>query len=663
MIPKYFKCNDPAQKCPLALSGEITRVSSDFVCPCKNDSCSLNREELGLLAALLAAIPRWIFGVIAATVILFLCLLMFSGGDSSKKTIESLRAQLSPLESQLQQLEAKAKSLGSSQASNPDPKPLQLAAAGLEKQSHEALASNDPMRVAEIHKKITSQAAAVKGILESMDRPRTGSGVVTADAKSLVSKFNELEEKAEAELEPVMADSPQSAEMCETFLAEISSCKGRARRSASPASSTEPTLESKSVRQSLSQLLAQMDSICKKLNQFAPPPPLPFQESDADFIITASGNLASDLIAPLTCQWLKSTAIPSKDGNLYITGNNQKRILIKPVTPSIGFQLLAEGKCALYFADRAPTSQELTNFGSGYSESRSFAEVVALDALTLLVHPDNEVTSVNVGSQIPLPIASGPSDSALRSKADQFGIPSGSIDASGENAALANREVVSLGFYHEEGVNLRAKRLAVRATPDSLALKPSPFTIATEDYLFSFRIVAWTTAKSPKEAMDLVKFTTSNEGQEIVAKQGYVDLRLAASQSDVPPEILAALGAAIGSETVSSAVRLSTNFRFEVGKSNLDLKAQADMERLPRYVFDQYPTHKVVVLGFTDSDGGPEINLPLSRDRAEVVCKELRTLKVDARAAGLGPMFPVDTNSTLSGKAKNRRAEVWVVRP
>ncbi|RYD76202.1 MAG: OmpA family protein, partial [Verrucomicrobiaceae bacterium] len=73
--------------------------------------------------------------------------------------------------------------------------------------------------------------------------------------------------------------------------------------------------------------------------------------------------------------------------------------------------------------------------------------------------------------------------------------------------------------------------------------------------------------------------------------------------------------------------------------------------------------HKVVILGFTDSDGGPDINMPLSKDRAEAVSTELRRSKVDARSAGLGPVFPVDTNTTEAGKAKNRRAEVWVVRP
>jgi phosphate transport system substrate-binding protein len=326
--------------------------------------------------------------------------------------------------------------------------------------------------------------------------------------------------------------------------------------------------------------------------------------------------------------------------------------------------MLADGKCAVFFADHSPTSSDLSSFGNDFRESRSVAEVVALDALTLLVHPDNPASTVSVSSDFPSRIAAGPEGSAVRDKAIQFGLTvTGAGNAQGEDAALADRNLLSLGLYHEEGANLRAKRLAVQATEETLALKPSPFTIATEDYLYSFRIVAWTAPKADDAALQLVKFTTSNEGQDIVARQGYVDLRLTGSQGDVPPEILAALGSAIGSDTISSAIRLSTNFRFEVGESILDLKAQADLERLPRFVFDKYPTHKVVILGFTDSDGGPEINMPLSKKRAEAVSVELRSSKIDARSAGLGPVFPVDTNATEAGKAKNRRAEVWVVRP
>jgi phosphate transport system substrate-binding protein len=568
------------------------------------------------------------------------------------------------LESELQQLESKSKGTGSMESSTTDPKPLQATAIALEKQATDAIGSKDPMQVADVQKRITTQMATVRSVLESQDRPKEGSGVIAADAKSLVTKLTRLDDDAELRFEPVITNSPQSAEACEDFLTEISDCQARARRLASPTASSEPNPESKAIRQSLIQIISRLEATQQKLNKFAPPPPLPFQPDEADLVIAASGSLAGDLVAPLAAAWSRSEVIPAEDGNFYITGSNGRRILVKPAAGNSGFKMLADGDCAVFFADRSPSVTDLASFGSDFRESRSVAEVVAMDALTLLVHPDNPTSTVTVGSDIPFRIAAGPENSAIRAKAAQFGLPvTGAGEASGEDAALADRDLLSLGLYHVEGANLRAKRLAVRAAEETLALKPSPFTIATEDYLYSFRIVAWTAPKAVDEALQLVKFTTSNEGQEVVAKQGFVDLRLTGSQGDVPPEILAALGAAIGSNTISSSIRLSTNFRFETGKSLLDLKAQADLERLPRYVFEKYPTHKVVILGFTDSDGGPDINMPLSKDRAEVVSTELRRSKVDARSAGLGPVFPVDTNATEAGKAKNRRAEVWAVRP
>lgn len=664
MIPRFFRCGDQSKKCPLAVTREIIKDQPGFACPCKNEGCSLHREDVGLVDGLTNGRSKLVYIGAAGVAIMLLLVFILGGGDPAEKALAELRARLSPLESELQQLELKSKGSGSIESQSPDPKPLESAASALEKQATDAIGSKDPMQVASIQKRITAHLATVRGVIESLDRPKEGSGVIAADAKSLVSKFTRLEDDAELRLEPVITSSPQSAEVCEDFLTQVSDCQARARRLGSPGTPSGPSPESKAIRQSLNQILARLQATQEKLDKFAPPPPLPFQPDEADLVIAASGNLAGDLAAPMAAAWSDGEVIPAADGNFYLTGSNGKRILVKPATGSSGFKMLAEGQCAVFFADRSPSGTDLAGFGSDFRESRSVAEVVALDALTLLVHPDNPATSVTVGTDIPFRIAAGPANSALREKATQFGLPvSGAGEASGEDAALADRNLMSLGLYHEEGANLRAKRLAVQATAETLALKPSPFTIATEDYLYSFRIVAWTAPKAVDEALQLVKFATSNEGQEVVAKQGFVDLRLIGSQGDVPPEILAALGAAIGSDTISSAIRLSTNFRFEVGKSLLDLKAQADLERLPRFVFEKHPTHKVVILGFTDSDGGPEINMPLSKDRAEAVSTELRRSKVDARSAGLGPVFPVDTNATEAGKTKNRRAEVWAVRP
>jgi outer membrane protein OmpA-like peptidoglycan-associated protein len=318
----------------------------------------------------------------------------------------------------------------------------------------------------------------------------------------------------------------------------------------------------------------------------------------------------------------------------------------------------------MHFADRSPTVAELARFGPNFKESRSVAEDVALDALTMLVDPSSGVDTFEAGKTLSLKMASGPEGSLIKQKASFFGLHASSVlNDFGEVAALRDKDVVALSFFHLEGQNLRANRLAVKMTPNGPAVKPSPFTIATEEYPFTYRIVAWTSTKPTDEALSFVKFITSNAGQAVVQKCGFVDLRLKSIPGQIDPRILAALGTALGLKSVSAAERLSTNIRFAVGDAQLDLKAQADLERITREAALNYPNYKVVILGFTDNDGGPVVNQPLSVKRAEGVATELRRSKVDTRSGGLGDSFPIDSNDTIAGKARNRRAEVWVVKP
>lgn len=145
-----------------------------------------------------------------------------------------------------------------------------------------------------------------------------------------------------------------------------------------------------------------------------------------------------------------------------------------------------------------------------------------------------------------------------------------------------------------------------------------------------------------------------------------MDLRLRPANfvaTDVDPLIWAALSEAVGQESIKGAKRLSTNFRFASGDDRLDLKALGDLERVPSEVERRYPQTKVVILGFTDNTGGPNVNQPLSQRRAEVIATELRKYGVEAVPAGLGAQFPVDTNETEEGKARNRRSEIWLITP
>lgn len=543
-----------------------------------------------------------------------------------------------------------------------DIQPLETATLALEKEAKQALAAENASTVAEALKKVEQKLSSAGQSLDTLELPKKGVGVIAADAKILVGKLAQLEEDAERSLEAVITKSPNSSVAFEDFLLQVEKCQGRARRLVAGNATSDPELLA--IKASLEHFAGRLESVRERLASFALQPPLPFQAEVAEIRIAASGELARALVAPLVAAWSGSEVVSGGDGNLYLSGGPKGNILVEAQSAEDGFEMLAAGEIAVFFADRAPTSEELAYFSANYRESRSVAEVIALDALTLLVNPQSELSVLQIGSNLPLRLAAGDADSSLRRKAASFGFPmDAALEVPGEKAVLDDGSLLGLGLYHQEGTNLKAKRLAVQASPETQALKPSPFTIATEDYLFTYRIVAWTHTNPSGEALALIKFATSNQGQAIVARQGFVDLRLAGSQDDVPQEFLAALGAAIGSETISSAIRLSTNFRFEVGKADLDLKAQADLERLPRFVFDTYPTYKVVILGFTDSDGGPEINVPLSKKRAEAVASDLKSSKVDAHASGVGAVFPVDSNATAAGKAKNRRAEVWVVRP
>ena len=658
MTPKYFRCGDPSQQCPLSVNRDIVKEQPEWTCPCNNPNCSDFKDPVPLVTGITGGKPWIVYGGVSALVLLVLLFTLFGGGDPSAQQLKELKARHVPLESKVAELESRAAPEASDQPASVRISGFKRSTAELEGKARAALRVKDETEVASVLSDIEETSRRLKVISESIDKPDSGTGVKAAEARGLVDKLQTLESDGEQALEAAYTSSPGSAQMFDEFLLDVDSTLSRARKIAAGGTATTSP-EGEKLRTTLAECLSSLDAAKTSLTAFIPPPALPFQLAEADLIIAASSDLAGELVAPLVSAWSGTDSMKGPEGRYFIESPSTGRIVVEPLTAAEGFRRLAEGELKVFFSDRDPSES-----GQELKASRSVAEVVALDAMTLLVHPDNPQDAFELGATVSLQLGAGPEGASIHSRAKLFGLQTGGAsELAGEEAALTNRNLLALSHYHEEGVNLRAKRLAVKPSPEALSLKPSPFTIATEDYRYSFRIVAWTTPNPSSETLSLIRFCTSNDGQKIVADQGYVDLRLRPIQGDVPPEILAALGAALGVDRVSSAIRLSTNFRFEVGESDLDIKAQADLERLPRFVANNYPDYKVVILGFTDTDGGPEINMPLSKDRAEEVAKELRRSKVDTRAGGLGTAFPVDTNENDAGKAKNRRAEVWVAKP
>lgn len=102
---------------------------------------------------------------------------------------------------------------------------------------------------------------------------------------------------------------------------------------------------------------------------------------------------------------------------------------------------------------------------------------------------------------------------------------------------------------------------------------------------------------------------------------------------------------------------------FPSGKATIEQQAFGLLTKV-RDAGNAFPGSTVSVLGYTDSYGGDEQNLQLSRERANAVKEYLLAnskLGVSqVEAIGYGESKPIATNETAAGRAANRRVEVVI---
>ncbi len=107
-------------------------------------------------------------------------------------------------------------------------------------------------------------------------------------------------------------------------------------------------------------------------------------------------------------------------------------------------------------------------------------------------------------------------------------------------------------------------------------------------------------------------------------------------------------------------VSLSQNLLFASNSDNIDWKGKKAIRSLAE-VLKQNPDINITVEGHTDPDGSPAKNWDLSVRRATAVVKILTETNVNAdriTASGRSFYYPIASNATAAGKAKNRRTEI-----
>ena len=101
---------------------------------------------------------------------------------------------------------------------------------------------------------------------------------------------------------------------------------------------------------------------------------------------------------------------------------------------------------------------------------------------------------------------------------------------------------------------------------------------------------------------------------------------------------------------------------FETGSANLSKESLALLDHLIEVV-RRCREASIEVAGHTDSQGTSELNLDLSKRRAEAVTAYIGESGFDTSritSAGYGETKPVASNDTPEGRAQNRRIEFVV---
>ena len=116
-------------------------------------------------------------------------------------------------------------------------------------------------------------------------------------------------------------------------------------------------------------------------------------------------------------------------------------------------------------------------------------------------------------------------------------------------------------------------------------------------------------------------------------------------------------------------VTLPNSILFDSGKATLKSATSRELDHIRSVLREKYSGKKIDVVGHTDTDPIRKTkdkwkdNWELSAERALTVTRYLiqRGIAEDLiRAVGCGESRPIASNSTSSGKAKNRRVEIVV---
>lgn len=410
-----------------------------------------------------------------------------------------------------------------------------------------------------------------------------------------------------------------------------------------------------------------------------------------ELVLHGSNTIGEQLAVRLAEGWARSEGFANTElrirapGELELLGSAGARrfsVRIESHGSGTAFSGLLSGQADIGMSSRPATPDELTRARAklGELELPQSEIVLAVDALAIIVHPDNPLKALTVGQlrdvfagrvtnwrqlggvAAPISLHARDAQSGTWDSFRSMVLGSASLtpeahryESTAELAAAVREDSHAIGFVGLSGVDgVRALAIADGGEP----VLPQRFQVAVEDYPLARRLYLYVPGKSVPAAQDFVEFALSDAGQMLVEESGFVSQRVRAFEPVLRPDLPAEYAA-----IVDGAQRLSFNVRFSSGADLLDSKALRDLERLAGFMTEPEQTgRRLLLLGFADaSESLPLMAISLSNDRVDHVAAMLARRGVaTSRVRGFGGVAPVASNDSERGRNLNRRVEVWL---
>lgn len=206
--------------------------------------------------------------------------------------------------------------------------------------------------------------------------------------------------------------------------------------------------------------------------------------------------------------------------------------------------------------------------------------------------------------------------------------------------------------------------MCTRGTEDSVKVEKAETVVVNENIDRTVPVTADESAVEVEApAVDVTEVEPATSSDEMAFAKRIGEFDLVGNADGVEAKLIEFIESDRAPCTEAACWFTFDRLTFQTSSAELDMvKSGAQIENIHR-ILEAYPNIQLKFGGYTDNTGSEAFNMTLSQQRADAVVAAVAALGTDVSrmgAEGYGPQFPVATNDTAEGRAKNRRIDVRV---